>query len=163
MADRSRLIPTKWIKRKRWAWEQEETYDGWHRLFMVLPTARLWHVNKTDYCEGRDAELLFVYWKNPYCKVYSSPWHTVLTHKQMQSDRRPINAAHMTWNHVISEISNNFYCASSRKVTGSIPDGVIGIFLWHAPSSRAMSLGSNKPLSEMNTKNISWRENATGA
>ena len=26
------------------------------------------------------------------------------------------------------------HCATSRKVAGSIPDGVIGIFLWHNPS-----------------------------
>ena len=29
----------------------------------------------------------------------------------------------------------------SRKVAGSIPDGVIGIFHWHNPSSRTMVLG----------------------
>ena len=29
----------------------------------------------------------------------------------------------------------------SRKVAGSIPDGVIGIFQWHNPSSRTMALG----------------------
>jgi hypothetical protein len=32
-------------------------------------------------------------------------------------------------------------CATSRKVAGSIPDGVIGIFLWHNSSSRTMALG----------------------
>jgi len=28
------------------------------------------------------------------------------------------------------------HCATSWKVAGSIPDGVIGIFHWHNPSSR---------------------------
>jgi hypothetical protein len=28
------------------------------------------------------------------------------------------------------------YCATNRKVAGSIPDGVIGIFHWHNPSDR---------------------------
>jgi hypothetical protein len=31
-------------------------------------------------------------------------------------------------------------CATSRKVAGSIPDGIIGIFLWHYPSGRIMAL-----------------------
>jgi hypothetical protein len=29
-------------------------------------------------------------------------------------------------------------CATNRKVAGSIPDGVIGIFHWHNPSSRTI-------------------------
>ena len=33
------------------------------------------------------------------------------------------------------------HCATSRKVAGSIPDGVIGIFHWHNPSVRTMALG----------------------
>jgi len=32
-------------------------------------------------------------------------------------------------------------CATNRKVAGSIPDGVIGIFHWHNPSDRTMALG----------------------
>ena len=43
------------------------------------------------------------------------------------------------------------HSASSRKVAGSIPDGVIGIFHWHNPS-----LGLTQPLTEMSTRNISW-------
>ena len=34
------------------------------------------------------------------------------------------------------------HCATSRKVAGSIPDNVIGIFHWHNPSGRTMALGS---------------------
>jgi hypothetical protein len=49
--------------------------------------------------------------------------------------------------------------ATYRKVAGSIPDGVIGIFLWHNPSGRTMAQGSTQPLTEMSTRNIScgWR------
>ena len=36
--------------------------------------------------------------------------------------------------------------AKSRKVAGSIPDGVIGIFHWHNPSGRTVALGSTQPL-----------------
>jgi hypothetical protein len=31
--------------------------------------------------------------------------------------------------------------ATSREGAGSIPDGVIGIFHWHDPSSRTVALG----------------------
>ena len=40
-------------------------------------------------------------------------------------------------------------CATNWKVAGSIPDGVIGIFLWHNPSGRL-----TLPLTEM--RDISW-------
>jgi hypothetical protein len=48
------------------------------------------------------------------------------------------------------------HCATNRKVAGSIPDGVIGIFHWHNPSGRTMTLGSTQPLTEMSTRSISW-------
>jgi hypothetical protein len=44
------------------------------------------------------------------------------------------------------------HCATSWKVTGSIPDGVIGIFHWHHPSGRTVALGSTQPLTEMSTR-----------
>jgi len=46
--------------------------------------------------------------------------------------------------------------APSRKVAGSIPDSVIGIFNWHNPFDRTMALGSTQPLTEMSTRSISW-------
>ena len=46
--------------------------------------------------------------------------------------------------------------ATRRKVAGSIPDGVTGIFHWHNPSGRTMALGSTQPLTEMSTRNTSW-------
>ena len=45
---------------------------------------------------------------------------------------------------------------ASRKVAGSIPDGVIGIFHGHNPFGRTIALGSTQPLTEMSTRNISW-------
>ena len=48
------------------------------------------------------------------------------------------------------------HCATSRKVVGSILDGVNGIFYWHNPSGRTMALGLTQPLTEMSTRNISW-------
>ena len=48
------------------------------------------------------------------------------------------------------------HCATSRKVAGSITEGVTGIFHWHYPSGRVMDLGSTQPLTAMNTRNIPW-------
>jgi hypothetical protein len=46
--------------------------------------------------------------------------------------------------------------ATNRKVAGSIPDGVIGIFQGHNPAGRTMALESTQPLTEMSTRCISW-------
>jgi hypothetical protein len=48
------------------------------------------------------------------------------------------------------------YCATNRKVAGSIPDGIIGIFLSHNPSDHIRALGSTQHLTEMSTRSISW-------
>jgi len=50
------------------------------------------------------------------------------------------------------------HCATSRKVAESI-----GIFHWNNPSGRTLAVVSTQPLTEMSTKNISWRVNAAGA
>jgi len=55
------------------------------------------------------------------------------------------------------------HCAASRKVAGSIPDGVIGIFHRHYPSVRTMALGLTQPLTEISTRNISSGVKAAGA
>jgi len=47
------------------------------------------------------------------------------------------------------------HCATSRKVAGSIPHGVIRFFHWHNPSGRTIALGSTQPLKEMSTRNVS--------
>ena len=49
---------------------------------------------------------------------------------------------------------------ASRKVAGSIPNGVIGIFHCHNPSGHAMALGLTQIVTEMSTRNISWRVKA---
>ena len=55
------------------------------------------------------------------------------------------------------------HCATSRKVAGLIPDGVIGILRWHNPSGRTMALGLAQPLTEMSTRNISCGVKTFGA
>jgi len=52
---------------------------------------------------------------------------------------------------------------TSWKVTGSIPDGFIGIFHWLNPSSHTMALGSTQPLTEMSTRSISWGGGGKGS
>ena len=47
------------------------------------------------------------------------------------------------------------HCATSRKVAGSIPDGITTIFRSHNPFGRTMFLGLTQLLTEMNTRNIS--------
>jgi hypothetical protein len=49
------------------------------------------------------------------------------------------------------------HCATTLKVPGSIPDGIIGIFHWRNPSICTMTLGLTHPVTEMSTRNISWR------
>jgi hypothetical protein len=49
------------------------------------------------------------------------------------------------------------HCATGRKVAASIPDVVVGIFHWHNSSGSTMVLGLTQPLTEMSTRNISWR------
>jgi hypothetical protein len=48
------------------------------------------------------------------------------------------------------------FCATNRKVPGSIPDCIIGFFRWHNPSDRTVALGSTQPLTEMSTRSIFW-------
>jgi hypothetical protein len=55
------------------------------------------------------------------------------------------------------------HCATSWKVAGSIPGGVIGMFHWHNPSGRTKALGLTQPLTEMSARNISWGVKVVGA
>jgi hypothetical protein len=54
------------------------------------------------------------------------------------------------------------HCATSRKVAGSIPDGVIAIFHWFWHTDRSVALGSTQCLTEMNNRDISWWVKAAG-
>ena len=51
------------------------------------------------------------------------------------------------------------HCATTRKVTGSIPYGVTGVFHWLNPSGHTVALGLTQPLTEI-TRNISWEVKA---
>jgi hypothetical protein len=46
------------------------------------------------------------------------------------------------------------HCAASRKIVGSIPDGVFEICHWLSPSGLTMALGSTQHLTEMSIRNL---------
>jgi len=52
---------------------------------------------------------------------------------------------------------------TTRKVAGSIPDGVTGIIHSHNLSCRNMTLGSTQNLTWISTSNTSWWVNAAGS
>ena len=66
---------------------------------------------------------------------------------------------HVLAGHAVAQLVE----ALRYKVAGSIPDGVIGIFHRHNPSSRTVALGSTQPPTEISTRNISWGVKAAGA
>jgi hypothetical protein len=57
----------------------------------------------------------------------------------------------VTWWCIVSR-----HCATSRKVEGSIPDCVIGIFHSHKAVGGTMTPGSTQPLKEVSNRHISW-------
>ena len=61
----------------------------------------------------------------------------------------------MTIRMAVSPSVTGGHCAMSRKVAGSIPYGVIGIFRWHNPSGRTLVLVLTQSVTEMSTRNIS--------
>jgi len=89
-----------------------------------------------------------------WCYQIQSHMYNSVTLRIFGSSNKPIGTRWLSWLR---------HCATSRKVAGSIPDGVIRIFHWHNPSGRTMVLGSTQPLTEMSTRNISWRVKAAGA
>jgi len=48
------------------------------------------------------------------------------------------------------------HCATTQKVVGLIPSGVLKIFYRNDPSGCILALGSTQPLTEMSTRNILW-------
>ena len=56
-------------------------------------------------------------------------------------------------------VRNGELCKALRykaEGRGSIPDDVTGIFHWHNPSDRTMTLGSTQLLTGVSTRNTSW-------
>jgi hypothetical protein len=55
-----------------------------------------------------------------------------------------------------TDYPNEYLWLQACIVAGSIPDGGTGIFHWHNPSGRTMSLWSTQPSTEMSTRNNAW-------
>ena len=67
------------------------------------------------------------------------------------------HAANAQWLcYALQNYDMHFLRQQNRKVAGSIPDGVIGIFHWDNSSDRTMILGSTQPLTELSTRRIYW-------
>ena len=112
-----------------------------------------------------DTEKITVIWDVELCDLVEMYWsYTELVVNVFQSTYIPDSG--ILFNHLCE--NQKFYihfsicnfqmehCATSWKVAELIPDGVIGIFHWHSPSSRTMALELTQPLTEMSTRNISW-------
>ena len=63
---------------------------------------------------------------------------------------------------IISIFKRVHYGATSLKVEGSVPDGVIGIFQGLISSSLTVALGSTRPLTKMSNRNIFLGVKAAG-
>ena len=86
-------------------------------------------------------------------------WHSVTSRKTWI----PQHKTHLQWTVGYAVVSWLRHCTTSQKVAGSNPDGFIGIFHWHNPSSCTMALGLTQPLMQMSTRNISWGVKVNGA
>ena len=81
-------------------------------------------------------------------------WHLRRWENNIKMDLEEINWKGMNWFSMTQYRGRGTrwrcdlrHCATSRKVVGSIPDGV-GIFHWHNPFGFTMALGSTQPLTE---------------
>jgi hypothetical protein len=132
-----------------------------------------------SYSPSRQIQCYYLYWttkrvlRNSFSFVISQhlPWSCMAQVPAVQKVRnvRPnVSMAvgtkhknHKLWNVISCYLGHAVaqwlrHCATSRKVAGSIPDGVTGIFHWHNPSGRTIALSSTQPLSEMSTRSIYW-------
>jgi len=62
-----------------------------------------------------------------------------------------------TWAHCLNDDTSYRgwlrHCVTNQTVVGSKTDVVIGIFQWHNPFSRTITLESTQPLTEKRTRN----------
>jgi hypothetical protein len=63
----------------------------------------------------------------------------------------PLGELNVIFSAVVARLG---HYATSRKVVGLIPDGIIGFLNLPNPSSRTMALRSTQPLTQMSTKNL---------
>ena len=92
-------------------------------------------------------------------------WSRIAVHGMMSYRHAPSSGFHITHQYIKGTRQRSWlrHCATSRKVAGSIPDGVIGIFHLHNPSGRTMALGLTQPLTETKPGIFPGGVKATGA
>jgi hypothetical protein len=99
------------------------------------------------------------------CLVQFVTWYTVHTNssnlKQIHAVLHFVSTSLIERDH--ERVMRSLFCyyaalsaLQGRKIVGSIPDNVIGIFHCYNSSGRTMSLGLTQPLTEMSTRNILW-------
>ena len=123
------------------------------------PESNIWCVYQTKRFHVQARCLFSLPWKS-YVKFFNFCWLMV---NQTRISICQISTYRLMHFLVYNQWVWLRHCATSRKVAGSVPDGVIGIFHWHNPSDRTMALGLTQPLTEMSTRKIFLRVKAAGA
>jgi hypothetical protein len=124
-------------------------------LITLLKTRNVYSPNKIK-CKWATERLAQTeLWRLPSSEI----WRLVAYRNVMRPSERYIRPLHQ--NTTSLKESTRWrswlrHCATTRKVAGSVPDGVIGIFHWHNPSGRTIALGLAQPLTEISAKNIFW-------
>ena len=85
-------------------------------------------------------------WKLPLLHVSATECHLQGVYGDTYNELCSMKPTLLYWGTAVAQWLR--CCATNRKVAGSIPDGVIGIFHWHNAPDRTMALGSTHPLTE---------------
>jgi hypothetical protein len=125
--------------------EQEPEVPDKYHFSQSIPSTRKQALLSNDHgmCRSRNVELMtdrHLTLSLPMSYIYGAP-------------RKARNLTSYIWTRFFT---GDFVSRTVRKVAGSIPDGVIGIFHWHNPSGLTMALGLTQPLTKMSTRDISW-------
>jgi hypothetical protein len=175
------LLPVQLVKCLRHAFDNNSSIShlqviGQSRFLLLMP----WPFSHREsyVYDGRTAAPHFIYLDNKctYWVFYDmlcnlrlvlqkTPYISqryYLVHKTLISyTKKRRTKTEMRWPLMVTQWLR--YCATNRKVAGSISDGVIGFFHWHNSSDRTKALRSTQPLTEMSTRSISWGVKAAGA
>jgi hypothetical protein len=130
----------------------------WKSLKITFTAVSWWHRQTTSHQHKEPIHFVLRY--EPQTWTYSATWLDITGTKRNNNNFTlyiSFLGARCWWRSWLRQ------CATSRKVAGSIPDGVHGVFYWHNPSGRTMALGLTQPLTEMSTRNISWGVKTAGA
>jgi hypothetical protein len=133
--------------------------DTSHWSHLQVVSIRFWYAVHTVQALGRFCLLAVA-------GICCGTWTCFFIWKVAESPPADILPLLTLWCHIFNIVSGLCTLACSYSYifpssvcswfAGSIPDGVAGIFHWHNPSGRTMTLWLTQPLTEMSTRNISW-------